>query len=90
MKKKGNDLPAEKELAKKIRDAWASFAKDPEHGLEKLGWPVYDPNSKLNAATTRLYFRSDLSTTEATVVVLGGKQDATIKFQQPSEIDVGC
>jgi cholinesterase len=43
---KGTDLPAEKELAKKMRDAWAGFAKDPEHGLEKLGWPLYDPNSK--------------------------------------------
>jgi hypothetical protein len=29
-----------------MRDAWAGFAKDPEHGLEKLGWPLYDPTSK--------------------------------------------
>jgi cholinesterase len=46
LKKKGDDLPAEKELAKEMRDAWAGFAKDPDHGLEKLGWPVYDPTSK--------------------------------------------
>jgi carboxylesterase type B len=76
LKKKGADLPAEKELGKKMRDAWAGFAKDPDHGLEKLGWPVYDPNSK--------------RTTEATVVVLGGKQDVTIKFEKPSNIDQGC
>jgi hypothetical protein len=24
--------------------AWTSFAKDPENGLSKLGWPMYDPS----------------------------------------------
>jgi len=62
------DLPAEKELAKKMRDAWAGFAKEPEHGLEKLGWPLYDPNKE-------------------SVVVLGGKEDANIKFASPKELD---
>jgi carboxylesterase type B len=44
LKKKGADTPAEKVLARKIRDAWAGFAKDPQNGLKKLGWPVYNPN----------------------------------------------
>lgn len=27
-----------------MMSAWAAFAKDPEKGLEKLGWPTYDEN----------------------------------------------
>jgi len=34
----------QKKLAKIMMHAWASFAKDPEHGLTKeMQWPVYDP-----------------------------------------------
>lgn len=43
LKGKGNDTDAEKALARKMRDAWAGFAKDPEKGLTKLGWPLYNP-----------------------------------------------
>jgi hypothetical protein len=34
--------------------AWATFADNPESGLEKLGWPKYDPNGELGP------FNSDL------------------------------
>lgn len=27
-----------------MRGAWAAFAKDPAHGLEKYGWPTYQAN----------------------------------------------
>jgi carboxylesterase type B len=37
------DTPEEAKLSLNIRHAWAEFAKDPENGLKKLGWPVYDP-----------------------------------------------
>jgi len=40
------DTQNERNLAKKMRDAWAAFAKDPNKGLEALGWPQYDPSSK--------------------------------------------
>jgi carboxylesterase type B len=40
------DTENEKTLAKAMRVAWSSFAKDPVHGLEKLGWPMYDGSSK--------------------------------------------
>jgi carboxylesterase type B len=40
---KGLDTANEKKLAKDLRVAWSTFAKDPVHGLEKLGWPVYNP-----------------------------------------------
>jgi cholinesterase len=36
------DSPEEKIMGDKMRKAWTGFAKDPSHGLEKLGWPVYD------------------------------------------------
>jgi cholinesterase len=37
------DTPAQAALSKHWRHAWAEFARDPENGLKKLGWPVYDP-----------------------------------------------
>jgi carboxylesterase type B len=41
---KSTDTAAEMELTKAMMTAWASFAKDPERGLEKLGYPKYDPS----------------------------------------------
>jgi cholinesterase len=41
------DTPEEAKLSKLMMHAWASFAKDPENGLSKLGWPIYDPTSTL-------------------------------------------
>jgi carboxylesterase type B len=40
------DLAAQKVLGDKMREAWTSFAKDPEHGLEKVGWPLYNTTRK--------------------------------------------
>jgi carboxylesterase type B len=43
----GPDTQAEIETGKYMQDAWAAFARDPEHGLEKeLNWPRYDENSE--------------------------------------------
>ncbi|KAF1984985.1 alpha/beta-hydrolase [Aulographum hederae CBS 113979] len=36
-------------LAAKLREVWSAFAKDPVHGLDKLGWPQYD-NTKPTVA----------------------------------------
>jgi carboxylesterase type B len=41
------DTPAEIELTNLMMKVWAKFAKDPEHGLEKLALPRY----KLNGST---------------------------------------
>lgn len=33
-------------LSATLRKAWTDFAKDPVNGLNKLGWPMYDEESK--------------------------------------------
>lgn len=40
------DTPDQEKLSQIIRHAWAEFTKDPEKGLMKLGWPIYDPKGK--------------------------------------------
>jgi carboxylesterase type B len=88
LKGKGKDTDAEAALARKMRDAWAGFAKDPEKGLAKLGWPLYNPNGIDPSALRGIW--ADYENVEATLVVLGGDNDATIKFGQPSDYDKGC
>jgi hypothetical protein len=46
LKNNGPDTENEAKLSAELRRAWASFTKDPAHGLEKLGWPQYDKSSK--------------------------------------------
>ena len=41
------DTAEEVKLSAAMRRAWAAFSKDPMEGLQKLGWPVYDNESKL-------------------------------------------
>ncbi|RDI81710.1 hypothetical protein Vi05172_g8488 [Venturia inaequalis] len=40
------DTAVEAELTKTMMTAWAAFAKDPENGLLKLGYPQYDPKKE--------------------------------------------
>jgi cholinesterase len=46
--------PDQLQLEKNVMTAWATFAKDPEHGLEKLGWPLYDSTGILSSTITKL------------------------------------
>lgn len=50
LKKKGEDTAEETKLGKTLREAWTGFAKDPVHGLHKMGWPLYDASSKFVAS----------------------------------------
>lgn len=47
---KGPDTEEQKKLGRQMRTAWTAFAKDPEQGLEKLGWPLYDNKSECPAS----------------------------------------
>jgi carboxylesterase type B len=42
----GPDSVDEVKLARNMRHAFAEFAKDPDHGLTKLGYPDYQQESK--------------------------------------------
>jgi len=39
------DTPAQVEIGRYFRGAWATFAKDPVNGLTKYGWPQYSLNT---------------------------------------------
>jgi len=39
------DTPEESKFIKNVMTAWATFAKDPDKGLERLGWPQYNPDT---------------------------------------------
>jgi carboxylesterase type B len=43
---KGKETEEQKKLGRQMRTAWTSFAKDPDNGLEKLGWPLYSVKSE--------------------------------------------
>jgi cholinesterase len=49
---KSSDTAQQKVLGETMRAAWTSFAKDPEHGLEKFHWPLYDTSSKSAQSTS--------------------------------------
>ena|ERR1700712_1952980 len=40
------DTVEEKKMSKQMREFWTTFAKDPDHGLSNLGWPVFNPDRK--------------------------------------------
>jgi carboxylesterase type B len=37
----GKNTVEQEKFVKNVMTGWATFAKDPDHGLEKLGWPLY-------------------------------------------------
>jgi hypothetical protein len=88
----GKDTKNGKQLAKILRDAWSTFAKDPVNGLEKMGWPVYNPESESlsHGAEGVTKGLANILLIEATVVILGGKDSAEVKFQSPQQVDPRC
>jgi hypothetical protein len=78
----------QKKLTKTMMTAWASFAKDPEKGLEKMGWPMYNSQG---TQLLRSNFRYRLTAiTEPTVIELGSPDSSAIKFLEPKTMDQVC
>jgi cholinesterase len=50
-KRVSRNTPEQEKFIKNVMTAWATFAKDPEHGLEKIGWPLYNDKGKLTLAS---------------------------------------
>lgn len=44
------------QLQDKMRSAWGAFIADPEHGLEALGWPTYNPAGEFKQFSKRELF----------------------------------
>jgi hypothetical protein len=90
-----SDTENEKKLARKMRDAWAAFAKDPNKGLEALGWPQYDPSSKCSTRTVMRRSSGTNKMLEPSVVILGdddrnrlnGKVFSLLATKTPAEVD---
>jgi carboxylesterase type B len=34
-------------VSNEFQSAWGEFAKDPQNGPKKLGWPLYDPKGAI-------------------------------------------
>ncbi len=37
---RGEGTPFQRSVSEKMQDLWLAFARDPQHGLQKLGWPA--------------------------------------------------
>lgn len=42
----GANTELQVKVSRYMQLAWATFAKDPLRGLQRLGWPAYDPQEK--------------------------------------------
>ena len=46
----GKPTREERKATKYMMRTWVAFTKDPEHGLQKLGWKMYNPGGMFNAS----------------------------------------
>jgi carboxylesterase type B len=72
-----------------MNSAWATFAKDPESGLLKLGWPLY------NEKGTDTHIQSDPSvflirSTEDSLILLAEKNGPGATFAPGGKFDSQC
>jgi carboxylesterase type B len=88
------DTPAQVKLVKNFMKAWAGFAKDPEGGLEKLGWPVWEAGSKfmtfLRDGNHASVFANQAFLAEPTLVRLGYNNQSEPDFAPSAPYDAGC
>jgi len=83
------DTPEEAQFVKNMMTAWATFAKDPDHGLEKLGWPLYDPKGMCFLRCPDVP-KTNFSWLGPTLVKIGYKNNPNVTFGDPAEYDKAC
>jgi carboxylesterase type B len=83
--RKVRDNMEQAELGRKMREAWTTFAKDPEKGLTGLKWPRY--NSSLGKFR---YEGIKLISSGSTIITLGGKDSGNITFTSAARYTPAC
>jgi hypothetical protein len=75
-----------------MNKAWAEFAKDPEKGLSKLGWPVYNEKGSSNPHSDefQLLFSPLLPPTENTLILLAENNGPSATFAMGRTFDAQC
>jgi carboxylesterase type B len=71
----------QKKLSDILRKAWTDFAKDPVNGLNKLGWPMYQEDSKSDNSFVQINDADQHPLLEPTVIRIGAKDSSAIKFE---------
>jgi hypothetical protein len=82
------DTAAEAALTKVMMSAWAGFAKDPENGLTKLGYPLYKPEGRFILPVVQT---CELTTNvETTLILFGINGGGGATFGSPAQYDAVC
>jgi cholinesterase len=71
-----------------MNSAWAAFAKDPEAGLSKLGWPLYNKKGTIICSNTRSVTKNDFL--ENSLVLLADNSGPGATFALGEKYDDQC
>ncbi|EAW10001.1 carboxylesterase [Aspergillus clavatus NRRL 1] len=82
------DSEVERKTNAYISSAWVEFAKDPERGLEKLGWPKYKPTGE--GLVAFVVDEGMLTRIGKTLVGLGYKNESKARILDQKVYDAGC
>ena len=78
----------EQQFSKYMTSAWVAFARDPQKGLTKFGWPQYDTNSKCHFCALVPVILTSVA--ENTLIGLARKNSTKAEFLNPSDFQEGC
>lgn len=79
---------AEQQFSKYMTSAWVAFARDPQKGLTKLGWPQYDASSKCSVSLQVTVNLTPFA--ENTLIGLAHGNSTKAEFLNPSDFQEGC